>query len=147
MQKLSIALILFFLLQTTPTVAEMKVFPLWERKQCNSIEMACYTFEQTKKIMNIDLDMQLSLNKLNICNKNLIKLEDAVKKLGVALVESDAALNIAHERIKEKDAAIEELRNHGTNEPSLWDHLPWISGAVGLLVAGAFISGWYIGKD
>jgi len=136
------------LLASSGATAKMKLFPIWDLKKCGDAEFACYNKEQIKDILKIDLDLQLKLEKLESCSKNIIDLKLSVKNLNAANTLLQSSIGRFKIRLKEKD----EVLNKNTNLMIKYQQrdifggaLPWAITIVVVVAAGSFIGGYYIG--
>lgn len=142
-----IVLVSFFL--AFPARADMKLFPMWKRMHCGSEQFACYDFETAKKILKLDLDLQLKLDKLDICLKDKSDLETARERLEAAN-EVLSKINLSLEtRLKEKQEVLEKntLELAKAENRSIWNNLHWVAIIVVVVASGAFIGGYYLGSN
>jgi hypothetical protein len=147
-QRVSLIVLAAFL-YALPVRAEMKLFPMWEQKKCPEETFACYDFETSKKILKLDLDLQLKLDKLGVCVKDRLDLQTANKKLTDAnkLLESNAVQ--FDERLKEKDETLVKNTNLMIKYQSrdvFGGALPWVIVIVVVVAAGGFAGGYYLGS-
>lgn len=124
---------------------KLKLFPLWELKQCPTETFACYDFETSKKILKLDLELQLKLEKCDVCEQNKADLLLAVDKLKLASVEDKKVIDGLNVRLTEKQTKLEEttLELKKAEEHTVWRYLPWFIAGAAVLTAGAFVAGWY----
>jgi hypothetical protein len=148
MNRHVVFIILLALFVGTPAQAELKLFPMWEKMQCPTETFACYDFETTKKILKIDLDLQLKLDTLESVSKSLADMKAAYEKIQAAkklLEDTNASQEI---RLKEKQGVLEEntlalVKSEGR---SVWNNLHWITIVVVVVAGGAFAGGYYLGS-
>jgi hypothetical protein len=148
MKRSAATVVLLTFFWAIPAQAELKLFPLWEKKQCPTETFACYDFETTKKILKIDLDLQLKLETLESTSKNLEDMKAAYGKLQEAntvLTDTNVLLDA---RLKEKHGVLEEntlalVKSEGR---SVWNNLHWITTVVVVVAGGAFVGGYYLGS-
>ena len=140
-------LAVFFLSSVVP--AELKLFPMWERKQCGSEEFACYDFDTAKKILKLDIDLQLKLDKLETCAKDVTDLKLSVKKLNDANTLLYGNIDRLNIRLTEKDKVLIDNTNLMARYQArdvFGGALPWAI-AIVIIVAGAsFAGGYYLGS-
>lgn len=141
-------LVLPFLFVTLVAAADdgkLKLFPLWELKQCPTETYACYNFETSKQILKIDLDLQLKLEKCTVCEQDKVDLTTAVEKLKLASLEDKKSIDGLNLRLTEKQGALEKttLELKEAEEHTVWKYLPWFIAGAAVLTAGAFVAGWY----
>lgn len=146
-RKLATVSFLLTFLWTIFAPAELKLFPLWELKTCGSDRFACYTFEQTKDILKIDLDLQLKLNDFEGLKTKYTNLEEAYQKLDQANTLLKGNAERLELRLQEKHQVLEtttvELKKAEAH--SVWNYLPWIITGVVLLTGAGFGIGFYLG--
>ena len=134
---------------STSAVGEMRLFPMWERMQCPTEEFACYTFEQSKTILKLDLDLQEKLSILPKLEQNILDLKLSLKKSDEALVEANKAKAVLDTRFKEKDEAFTKVSlqyRKSLQRDVFGGALPWVITAVILFAAAGFVGGVYAGK-
>lgn len=139
--------IVFFLSSTVP--AELKLFPMWQRMQCGEAEFACYNFTEAQKILNLDIDLQLKLDKLETCTKNVTDLKLSVEKLNDASALLLGNISRYKLRLKEKDKVLVSNTNLMTKYQArdvFGGALPWVIAVVAVVAAGAFAGGYYVGS-
>lgn len=125
----------------------MKFFPIWERKQCGTEEFACYTKDQAKAILQVDLDMQLCTKELDLTRKNVGDLKAAVTNLEQAntkLVEVNAILD---QRLTEKHKVLEETSlayQRAERRDILGGGLPWLLSISVVCLLGGFVGGYLL---
>lgn len=146
-QRIAVAILTSFFL-SLPAQAEMKLFPMWEQKKCPSETFACYNFDTTKKILKIDLDLQLKLDKLDACLKDKTDLQLSFDKLKESNEKLTGINTDLETRLKEKQVVLEEntlalVKSEGS---SVWNNLHWIVIIVVVAAGGAFAGGYYLGS-
>jgi len=127
-----------------PASAEMKIFPKWELKKCPEQTFACYDFSTTQKILKIDLDMQLKLEKLSLLEISVSSLQDANGKLKKVVELYQNSVNSLEKRLQEKQLVLEKTTKDliAAEKASVWKALPWIIVAVVVVSAGTFYLGY-----
>ena len=146
--KLAVSSFLFVFLFSVLAPAELKLFPMWERKQCGDAEFACYDFDTAKKILKLDIDLQSKLGKLDTCLKDKVDLQLAIKKLGEASTLLQGNIERLETRLKEKDVVLTENTNLMVKYQArdvFGGALPWVITAVVVMAAAGFVGGYYIG--
>ena len=125
---------------------KMKIFPVWELRQCPAEMYACYDFETAKKILKLDIDLQLTLEKCTVCEQDRTDLRVAVDKLKLATAEDKKIIDNLTVRLTEKQATLEKttLELKKAEEHTVWRYLPWIIAGATILAAGSFVAGWYL---
>jgi len=125
---------------------KLKLFPIWELKQCPTETFACYDFETSKQILKIDLELQLKLEKCDVCEQNKADLLLAVDKLKLASAEDAKIIDGLNIRLTEKQTKLEEttLELKKAEEHTVWKYLPWFITGAAVLTAGGFVAGWYL---
>ena len=146
--RLAVSSFLLFFLSASAAQAELKLFPMWERMKCSTGEFACYTFEQSKNILKLDIDLQLKLNRYEACKAAKIDLTGAIEKLQESLILEGGVTNRLETRLKEKDLLLEDTTDKWlkAEDRTVVKWLPWIIGGILVVGAGTFVTGWYIGS-
>lgn len=129
--------------------AEMKIFPMWERKKCPTEEFACYTFEQSQAIVTIDLDLQLKLDKWEKCKIKLLNYENALDKYKRSVELDKENIQRLEVRIGEKQDVLDKTTANyisAYKRDVFGGALPWVLGVTLVLLAGSFVAGWYVGS-
>jgi hypothetical protein len=146
--RLAVSSFLVVFLYSALSPAELKLFPMWEQKQCPTDTFACYTFEQSKDIIKIDLDLQLKLKELDFCNQTKVDLDAAIRKMQAASAKDAEIIADLNVRLEEKQSVLSEttVKLVKAESRSIWNYLPWIIGGTLVLIAGAFAGGWYVGS-
>lgn len=140
-------LVVFFLSVTVP--AELKLFPMWELRTCGSDRLACYDFDTAKKILTLDINLQSKLGELDVCLKDKIDLQLAVKKLDDANTLLHGNVTGLEMRLKEKDGVLTDNTNRMIKYQArdvFGGALPWVITVVVVVAAGAFVGGYYVGS-
>lgn len=129
--------------------AGMVYVPMWQRMPCGSGECACYTFEQTKKLVQVDLDLQLAGEKLSVCVKSNEDLSNAYLLAEQANDKMKALLDDAERRLVEKVQAIVQLseENQKLQARHIGNYVLWIAAGAALCLGGGFVVGWIIGSS
>lgn len=146
--KLAVGSFITVFLLSMVVPAELKLFPMWERKQCGDTEFACYDFETSKKILKLDIDLQSKLGKLDICLKDKVDLELSIKKLGDASTLLQGNIERLETRLKEKNKVLTDNTNLMVKYQArdvFGGALPWVITAVVVMAAAGFVGGYYIG--
>ena len=146
--KLAVSSFLVVFLYSALVPAELKLFPMWERMRCPDKEYACYTFEQTKSILKLDLNLQLKLEELDKCLETKLDLELSIQKLQAASDKDAETIAILNTRLAEKQDVLTETTEKlvKAESRSIWNYLPWVIGGALLATAVAFGGGWYVGS-
>ena len=128
----------------TASLAELKIFPMWEQKQCTATAetFACYTFAQAKEILKLDLELQLKLEKCSTCELANSGLHSSIDKLNQAAALLEESNQTLCARLQEREATFSELEDRDI----LGGAFPWVLSLVVLVAAGAFVGGWYVGS-
>ena len=126
----------------------MKVFPMWEARRCQKDTYACYDFNKTKELLNVDLNIQESLRKLDIMMKNVTDLTNANKSLKEIIAIFEKELGEEKDRLAEKQAVLKTttLKLKKANAGSFTTALPWVITVGAFCVVGAFFGGVYVGR-
>lgn len=141
----ALALVSSFLYATS-AAAELKLFPMWERMQCGDTEFACYTFEQAKTILKLDLDLQEKLSTIPKLEQNIADLKLSLEKRDEALEEERAAKLVWKTRFEEKNKTLtttSRLYQKAKQRDVLGGALPWVIAAVLVVGAATFVGGFY----
>jgi len=149
MKKL--ATLLLVLLWPALVLGEMTTIPVWTQTQCGKDTMACYTFEQAKGLLQLDLDLQLKFKECEVCQLNLTDtkkaLDDSLKAQGL-LKENVTRLEL---RNTEKQATLDDVlvKYKRAEESSIWSGgvLPYVIGTIILVGAGGFVGGMIFGHS
>ena len=145
--KAAVTLLVFF--WTTFAQAEMKIFPLWEEKQCDGQTWGCYSFDQMKDILKLDLNLQLKLKSCELWEQKYGSLDEAYLKLRRAFdLTQDVRIRL-ETRLDEKNVVIQDLSKqvHKYADRDIWGSaLPWVVVVVVLAFAGGVVAGFYISK-
>jgi len=143
-----ISSLLLVLLWPAGASAEMKLFPMWELRTCDADRLACYTFEQTKQIVTIDLNLQYKLNSFSVVEQEVVNLKAALEKHKQAAAVDKQVVDRLNLRLTEKDANLSKTTNDlvKAQSRSLWNNLPWVITGTALTAVAAFVSGWYVGS-
>ena len=129
--------------------AEMKLFPLWEEKQCDGETWGCYSFGQMQDIMKLDLDLQLKLSKCDLWEEKYTKLDTAYLNLRKAYDLSQGVRIRLETRLDEKTVLIRDLSEqvHKYAGRDIWGSaLPWVITGLVLVFAGGVVLGVYVSK-
>lgn len=145
--KAAVTLLVFF--WATLAQAEMKIFPLWEEKTCDGQTWGCYSFDQMKDILKLDLNLQLKLKSCELWEQKYNSLDEAYLKLRKAFdLSQDVRLRL-ETRLDEKSAVILDLSKqvHKYADRDIWGSaLPWVVVVVVLAFAGGVVAGVYVSK-
>lgn len=145
--KATITLLVFF--WTTLAQAEMRVFPLWKEKTCDGQTWGCYSFDQMKDILKLDLSLQLKLKSCELWEQKYGSLDEAYLKLRKAFDLSQGIRLRLEKRLDEKTIIIQNLAKqvHKYADRDIWGSaLPWVVVAVVLAFAGGVVAGVYVSK-
>lgn len=145
MKSFLIFIPLLLLLLSPPSKSEMEIFPKWKNQICNGEEMACYTFEEAKKILKIDLDTQLQRDELIRIRAVMENLKKANEKLDDAYVLLAKDLRLTRERLSQKAAVLEDTTEKLSSclEDDANNWIWWIVGSAA--VTASFVGGVYFG--
>jgi hypothetical protein len=127
----------------------LKLFPLWEQKKCPTETFACYTFDQAKDILRIDLELQLKLEQCAVCQVDKLALTEANQKLGEAATLLEENNKILDTRLTEKQKSVEDLAltvAKMEDRDVFGKALPWVIVVVLTAAAAGFVGGWYLSK-
>lgn len=144
-----IAIVLVALLVALPVSAELKLFPMWEQKTCPVETFACYTFDQAKDILKLDLDLQLKLEELKVCAQDRLDLTKAVENLQKANALFQENANLFDKRLAEKQETVEMLAKDVSKyqrRDVFGAALPWVIVVVVVAAAAGFVGGFYAAK-
>lgn len=141
----SLLLVLFW---SAPAAAELKLFPMWNLRTCDADRLACYTFEQTKQILTIDLNLQLKLKSMEVIERESIDLKAALEKHKQAAAADKQIIDRLNLRLTEKDVKLSQTTNDLVRAQShgIFQNLPWIITGTALASVAAFVGGWYVGS-
>jgi hypothetical protein len=148
-KSLSAWLVASSFLFAMPVRGEMEIFPMWTVLKCPTEEFACYDMPQTKKIMNIDLSLQLRLKEFENCLADRSSLQLAIDKHKEAAEKDKQQIERLDTRLKEKDQVLvtttEELKKAESRSIVSW--LPWLVGGTLILLIGSFAGGILVGAS
>ena len=153
--KLAVSSFVIVFLLSAAVPAELKLFPMWQRMHCGCAateetdQFACYDFTTAQMILNLDIDLQLKLDKLESCLKDKIDLKLSVSKLNDASALLLGNISRYKLRLKEKDKVLVDNTNLMTKYQArdvFGGALPWVIAVVAVVAAGAFAGGYYIGS-
>ncbi len=119
--------------------AELKHFPMWERMACPVEQFACYTFDQAKQILTLDLDMQLKIETLAITEQKVVDLQLAIVNLKKAAVLDKTVIERLDKRASEKTKKLVDMTNRyiKANKYDVFGGaLPWVAMTVILAFGG-----------
>lgn len=127
--------------------AELKLFPLWEQKQCNGETFACYTFDQAKEILKVDLDLQFKLVEFSALEVKYTNLELAYSNLDQVVELLNGIVQRFETRMREKQEVLEEttVRLTKAERHHVMVYLPWIITGVVVLTGAGVGVGFYLG--
>lgn len=145
--KLATVSFLLTFLWAAVAPAELKLFPLWEQKQCDDETYACYTFDQTKKILKIDLDLQFKLKEFDALKTKYTNLELAYDNLSQANELYEGVIQRLETRVQEKQEILEEttVKLAKAEKHHVLNYLPWIITGVVVLTGTGVGVGFYLG--
>lgn len=144
-RRLVALVILFSFLYATLASAELKYFPMWERMPCTEGEFACYTFDQAKQILSVDLDMQLKIRTLASTEQKVVDLQFSIVELKKAAVLDKQIVLRLEKRSKEKTKELVTMTNKyiTASKRDVFGEtvLPWVAmGAILLFGSGALFA-------
>lgn len=146
-KSLSVWLVVSSFLLASPVAADMNIFPMWTVKQCPVEQFACYDMPQTKKILKIDLNLQLRLKEFEACLADRAGLRTAIEKRKEAAEKDLQRINRFRIRLEEKDKVLTttttELKK--AESQSMFSWLPWIVGGTALIGVLSFVGGVLVG--
>lgn len=123
---------------------ELKVFPMWERMSCPTEEFACYTFDQAKNILTLDLNMQLKLKELDLTKAQVQDLQLAINDLKKASALDKKIITRLDKRAGEKTKKLVEMTNRyivANKRDVFGGALPWVAmGAILFFGGGALFA-------
>jgi len=127
---------------------DLQIIPPWELKQCPVEKFACYTFEQAKQLVQLDLDLQLKLKECDTCKKVLEETKAIVKdqeEVIGKLKENIDTLTVMYERrvklSEEQAVQIQKLEKYNVFGRAL----PAVLAVIVAGTAGGFVLGYYLG--
>jgi hypothetical protein len=139
--------LLMLLIATTAQAQGMKLFPLWDARQCPQATYACYTFDQTKTIVKLDLELQFKLKELEACTTDRVDLNLAIEKLRLASAADKKSIDLLTTRLDDKQKALETTARIAAKAEgqSIFHYLPWVLVGVVAVAGGTFVLGWAVG--
>jgi hypothetical protein len=139
--------LLMLLIATAAQAQGMKLFPLWDERQCPKDTYACYTFDQAKTIVKLDLELQFKLKELEACTTDRVDLNLAIEKLRLASLEDKKSIDLLTTRLDEKQKALVTAARIAAKAEgqSIFHYLPWIVVGVVVVAGGTFVLGWAVG--
>lgn len=143
---LAVSLLVCFL-TSSPATAGMEYIPQWQRMSCGGEEFACYTFEQARLILIIDLEFQEKMTELESSLADIVDLKlinsKLEKSLGL-LEENQKRLKI---RIDEKNILLEKnllLTKRLVQRDIFGDAFPWVILSLVVVLVGGFVAGYLV---
>lgn len=145
--KLATASFIFTFLWAAVAPAELKLFPLWEQKKCEGETFACYTFEQSKEILKIDLDLQFKLKAFDALKDKYNNLEHAYTNLRQANGLYEGIIQRLETRVQEKQEVLEDttVKLAKAEKHHVLNYLPWIITGIVVLTGTGVGVGFYLG--
>jgi len=147
--KRFIAVLLLCCFPAAVSADGLKLFPMWEQKKCPTETFACYTFDQAKDILKIDLELQLKLEQCAACQVDKLALTEANQKLEEAAKLLEENNKILDTRLTEKQKSVEDLAltvAKMENRDVFGKALPWVIVVIVVVAAGTFVGGYYLGN-
>jgi len=122
---------------------------MWERLACPDIEYACYSFDQAKQILELDLDMQLKLETLKLTEAKVLDLQLSIEDLKKASLLDKEVIACLKALNKEKTKELGDMtRNYiRAHERDVFGGaLPWVITAVLLALGGGACLGYFTAR-
>jgi hypothetical protein len=127
-------------------LAELKHIPAW--KMCG--EKACYEFEDAKKLLVLDADLEALIQKQPLWEQQVKDLREGAKQLDLALAaEKSANSTLQTTNSKLNEALVKETTRANKAEAKPGPFPAWaIAGGVGLAVGviAGVVLGVYVAK-
>lgn len=129
-----------------PAFAEVKHIPLWSMCQDTGEKRACYTFEQTVKLVEFDLQLDKMLVEEIIQLKQIEDLKLSTKSLDAALkLEKNSTTELKKNNDKLVADLLKETERANKAEARQGPSVGWlVAGGVGLVAVGV-VSGILLG--
>jgi hypothetical protein len=129
--------------------AELKFFPAWEEKQCGAETLGCYTQNQIKNILKVDLDLQLKIRDLDLATKTVAELELMIDVQARAADALHASVVLLDMRLLNKQKKMEHLalRVIESNSRDVFGGaMPWVVVALFFAAIAGFAGGFYTAR-
>ena len=130
-------------------LVDLQIIPQWELRQCPIEKYACYSFEQAKQLVQLDLELQLKLKECEVCETILKETQAIVKnqeEIINKLNENIEILTIMYERrvkLSETQALqIQKLEKYNVFGKAF----PAVISIIIAGVAGGFVAGYFLGS-
>ena len=137
--KLAVSSLIVAFLYAPLAQAELKHFPMWERMSCPVEQFACYTFDQAKQVLALDLDMQLNIEKLALTEQKVVDLQLAIVGLKKATILDKQVITRLDKRAKEKTKKLVYMTDRyitANKRDVFGGALPWVAVTVILAFGG-----------
>lgn len=146
--RVCIALILLAVFIPTSAFADFHLIPRWERLDTPNGEMACYDFEQAKKLRLLDEACNLCTTHLDELKEQLQDTNEKVVTQSDTIVDLTRIIDTQERHIFKQNDRISNLkkeRDSARARDALGGALPWIIGISAGLFAGGTALGIYLG--
>ena len=137
---------LLVLLLAFPASAELKHIPPW--KMCG--DKACYEFEDAKKLLVLDADLEALIQKDKLWTKLQFDLEESVKQTNLALAaEKRIHVTLLARNTELESSLLKETERANKAEAKPGPFPGWLIGAgigVGVGIVAGILLGVYVAK-
>lgn len=127
----------------------MRFFPVWELRQCPDETYACYSFDQAKNIIRLDLEFQMKEAECDACMDNSSIFTETAEKLNMAYAKQQESIDMLTENLAAKEKQFDDIRLalKEARQHTVGYYLPWIVTGVLLASTCAFVGGWVAGAQ
>jgi len=127
----------------------MRFFPVWELRQCPEETYACYTFDQAKDLIRLDLEFQMKEAECDACMDNSSIFTETAEKLNMAYSKQKESIDMLTENMAAKEKQCDDMRLElkKAEQRTVGHYLPWIVSGVLLASTFAFVGGWVAGAQ
>jgi hypothetical protein len=127
----------------------MRFFPVWELLQCPEETYACYTFDQAKNIIRLDLEFQMKEAECSACMDNSSIFTETAEKLNMAYSRQKDSIDMLTENLAAKEKQFDDIRMalKEAEQHTVGHYLPWIITGVLLAATFSFLGGWVAGAQ
>lgn len=150
MKPIAVVTLAALLLYTFPVFPQdMMVIPKWTKMECGGVVHACYTFDEAKEMAVLDVDLNLDIQKLEVCQSIRDTVIKSNKMLKAALDlsgENEKALTL---RLADKHRVLVKTTRDlaAKQEPIFGSGFPYFLVGAAAAVLTAFISGYLVARD
>ena len=140
------------LLVTFPAMCaadDLKYVPTWKTVTVDSVEYGCFTLEQMKAVVTLDLDMQHAAEEINAQVNAILSLQQILGDTEQKLRLEQQNVQELDKRLKEKSRVADDLAialDNARDRDVLGGALPWVVIGVLAAFAGGLVVGVYVDR-